>query len=351
MEQTLRRVRKQFMITAMVVATLCAVSAVLGLYVLAESRLHGSISAARVSQLARDNQEVSQYLASQQAYHAHFETIANLIRQEDRRQLSRLVGPIMVLVAGASALTGWWVARRLLRPVQEAYASQRRFMQDAAHELRNPLAALSTLTQQARRRPPTGAALRTYTDSLDRQAAQLTHITNDLLILEHPEAPGSAPVNAADLLRDVLEELHHLSITSGVPVNATIPPEVHARLEPRHFVLIAKNLIENAIKFSAPAAASAAVRQPAAPPAVTVTLTKKRQRLLLTVHDRGIGIPAAEIPHITQRFYRAKNTHGVEGTGLGMAIIARFAGLYNGEVTIMSNRRDGTRIGVSLDVG
>lgn len=337
MDSVFKKAQRNFTIVTIGVAVICAIVAALGTYVYAEQRLKQNISAAKIDQLTQDNSELSAYIASQAPYHAHFETIAGIIQREDRNQITTSLPIVLGAVALMSGLAGWWLSRRLLVPIKDSYLSQRRFMQDAAHELRNPLAAMSTMIQQAENRPPQGSALQKFIHSLGRQATHLSAITTDLLLLEHRDYPDTTPVNIADLLGDVIEELHHQAKAHNVTITHKAPASVKAKINPRHFVYIAKNMIENAIKFS-----------PAGSKPIAVNLTQSKGGWRLTVKDFGIGIPKEDLPNITQRFYRAKNATQTDGTGLGMAIVAKFVSIYGGELHIESTPGKGTTISVKM---
>jgi signal transduction histidine kinase len=337
MESVLKRARKDFTIATIGVAVCCAIVATIGTYIYAEQRLQQNISAAKLGQLAQGNSELSTYIASQEPNHAHFETIAGIIQREDRNQITNSLPILLGTVAVVSGLAGWWLSRRLLIPVKESYLSQRRFMQDAAHELRNPLAAMSTMLQQAQNRTPNQAETKQLITSLGRQASHLSAITTDLLLLEHREYPSSQEVNLSELLGDVLEELHHQASAKKVAIKTNIPDALYAKIDPQHFVYIAKNMIENAIKFSKPTSKP-----------IVIALKSNKQGWTFTVKDNGIGIPKEDLPNITQRFYRAKNATTTEGTGLGMAIVAKFVGIYKGNLDIKSTTTKGTTISVSM---
>ena len=337
MDNVLKKTRRNFTLVTIGVAMSCAIVAALGTYAYAEQRLQQNISASKLGQLAKGNSELSAYIASQEPYHAHFETITGIIQREDRNQITTSLPIVVASVALLSGLVGWLLSRKLLRPVKESYIAQRRFMQDAAHELRNPLAAMSTMIQQAENRPPAQAEFKKFIQSLGRQANHLSAITTDLLLLEHREYPGSDPVNVSDLLGDVLEELHYQARAKKIKISTKVSSELYAKIDPQHFVYIAKNMIENAIKFSKPGGKP-----------VVVKLTQNSKGWELTVTDHGIGIPKDELPYITQRFYRAQNTSNTEGTGLGMAIVAKFVNIYKGTLDIQSSLKKGTVISVKM---
>jgi signal transduction histidine kinase len=92
---------------------------------------------------------------------------------------------------------------------------------------------------------------------------------------------------------------------------------------------IFSNLVSNAFKFS---------REN--PPAIHLSYEEKA--LVITVTDDGIGIPAGDLPHLFQPYYRGSNTHGIAGTGLGLTIVKTFVTANNGDITVSSEPDKGT---------
>ncbi|NDG29962.1 ATP-binding protein, partial [bacterium] len=108
-------------------------------------------------------------------------------------------------------------------------------------------------------------------------------------------------------------------------------------INPHHFVYIAKNIVENAIKFSDKNT-----------PTIQVLLKKKSDKWVLQVKDNGIGIPKDDVTSVTKRFYRSKNATGLEGTGLGLSIVAKFVDVYKGSLQITSSVNKGTIVTVTI---
>lgn len=337
METLFEKVRRNFTIATIAVAILCAFIGAIGTYAFAEWRLQNTITVQQVQSLAKDDTELMAYLSSQHTNQPYLESIANLIQSEDRKQISTILPIVIIIAALLSGLIGWWLSRRLLVPIKEAYVSQQRFMQDAAHELRTPLAAISTILQQAEHRTPAKKELPTFIESLGRQARRLSAITTDLLLLEKNDTAGVQIVDIAELLQDVLEELHNTASMFDTNIKTAIPAKVSAKITPDHFVYIAKNIIENAIKFN---------NRSTKP--IEVRLSKRGNGWQLVVKDNGIGIPTSDLPNITQRFYRAKNATKIDGTGLGMAIVAKFVHMYKGNLTVTSKPNRGTTVTVTI---
>lgn len=337
MDRALKTARKRFTLMTVSVALLCACLSVVGTYVFAEMRMQQKIDAARLGQLTSFNPELSAYLNSQEPYHDHFESIATIIQNEDRRQLAQVLPVVFGFVFLLSGVIGWLLAQRLLKPIDETYAMQKRFMQDAAHELRNPLAAMKSQIQRAQTQKIADARLQKTLASLDRQVTNLSQITTDLLLLERKEVSSKEEANLVDLLYDVTEELQHFANRQGVEIKFTLPDQLHANVNPQHFVYIAKNLIENAIKFSGKS------KKP-----VEVSLEKRQSGWRLVVKDYGIGIPAEDVKYLTQRFYRASNTTEIDGTGLGLTIASKYVSLYKGKLSITSTLGKGTTVTVAV---
>jgi signal transduction histidine kinase len=210
-------------------------------------------------------------------------------------------------------------------------------MQDAAHELRNPLAAMKSILQQSQAQKIDDKRLAANLASLERQTDHLTNITTDLLLLERTESKPVKPIDIVPLLHDVTEGLHYKSQRKGVKVTVSAPDTLNAVISPSHFVAISKNLIDNAIKFS-PSGKKAAV---------TVKLVKHSGGWKLTVKDKGVGIKKSEHKHLTQRFYRASNSVEIEGTGLGLAIVSKYVSLYEGTLQIVSSPGKGTTVTIT----
>ncbi len=282
---------------------------------------------------AATSQEVSDYLADQQAYEAHFVTIASSIKEQERDRLTKALGlaAVVWLFVGASA--AFLVSRLLLKPVEEAYASQERFVQDAAHELRNPLAAMNAALQQADKSTKNDRLMITFR----RQTSRLIAITEDLLFLERtPKDQVLSKLNLQELLLDVVEELQPISARRNIKIDVQKNDEVHKMITSGDYVRLVKNAIDNAIKYSK------------SDSRVVVSQTIESKHICIRVQDKGIGIPAGDLERIGDRFYRAKNVGEVNGTGLGIAIMKKILHTYGGSFSIESEEKKGTTITLKL---
>ncbi|WP_225725291.1 MULTISPECIES: HAMP domain-containing sensor histidine kinase [unclassified Nocardia] len=203
---------------------------------------------------------------------------------------------------------------------RESRAAQRRLVADASHELRTPLTALRANIDLLRRAPrqldETAAALRT-------QAEELSGLVTDLIDLARAEDPAAAAESGEDLRLDLLVA-ERLAVARRhwptIAFDAELEP-VTLRGVPARLARAITNLLDNAAKFS--------------PPGATVEVVLRERRL--TVRDHGPGIPAADLPHVFDRFYRSAAARTAPGHGLGLAIVAQVAALHDATVTAASH--------------
>jgi two-component system OmpR family sensor kinase len=223
----------------------------------------------------------------------------------------------------------------------ESEARTRRFIADASHELRTPITALKGYIDVLRRgvaRDP--EALEAALAAMARESERMRVLVLDLLTLARLDAHPPAtlePLDLNGLLASVLDEG-----VPGMPDElerrfATGPVMVHA--DRGSVVTIARNLLVNACKY--------------APGARQVWSTEVSDgRACFSVRDEGPGIPAADLPHVFERFYRGEKTRAREegGSGLGLSIVQGLVRAQGGEVSIQSEETRGTQVSVRLPI-
>jgi two-component system OmpR family sensor kinase len=223
----------------------------------------------------------------------------------------------------------------------ESEAKVRRFIADASHELRTPVTALKGYIDVMRRgagRDP--ATLDTTLDSMSREAERMRGLVLDLLTLARLDAGTTAPVEVVDL-RETVGRL----LDEGIPgmpaqLDRGFPDAaVMVRCQPEALVTIVRNLMVNACKY--------------APGARQEWLISVRDGMArLDAHDDGPGIPAADLPHVFERFYRGEKTRTRQegGSGLGLAIVDGLARAQGGRASVASTEGVGTTVSIFLPV-
>ncbi|MBP6880832.1 HAMP domain-containing histidine kinase [Candidatus Saccharibacteria bacterium] len=295
-------------------------------------RFRDGISPNELQEVIKDDEAVVKYLQSEKNFEAHFVTIASLVKQDQQKLLGKALLLTTVPVILIVTILSYFVARYLLKPVRQSYESQERFLQDAAHELRNPLAAMSLAIENADK---TGAD-QNLVKTMRRQTKRLIRINEDLLYLER-RTPGEIinEVNISELLEDVLEDMQALIINKKLKLEKKIQTDIIIKIDPKDFIKMSRNIIENAIKYSKIGKK------------LTVNLHQNK-RIVLLVEDQGIGIPTQDIEHIGERFYRSKNVGNVDGTGLGIAIVKKVLNLYGSDLSIASKVDQGTTVKITF---
>ncbi|MCA6094874.1 HAMP domain-containing histidine kinase [Streptomyces sp. SCA3-4] len=293
---------------------------------------------------------------------------------------------VLVITAGigvlGAATAGLWIARAALRPVDRltgavehiartedlavripvegddeiarlsrsfnsmtaALASsrdrQQQLIADAGHELRTPLTSLRTNIDLLVRSEETGRAIppedrRELLASVRAQMAELAALIGDLQELSRPDGPvGGGPLQVIALHEAVERAVGRARLRAagaGLSIDAEIDPW-YVRAEPAALERAVVNLLDNAVKFS-PAGG-----------VIEVRLVKGE----LTVRDHGPGIPAEELPHVFDRFWRSPTARSLPGSGLGLSIVAHTVQQAGGEVALHAAQGGGTVAAVRL---
>ena len=333
MKDVLQKTRKNF--TATIIASIVIIISLslIILQIVNITTIGGNATSGEVKDAAAKHSALSEYIVDQSEYEAHFITLASAVKEEEQQRLSTalLLTSIVLLLAGG--VIAYIVAKLLMRPVEEAYASQERFIQDAAHELRNPLAAMSASLQQVN---ANGAVDEDLLRTFQRQTKRLVAINEDLLFIEKSQKLDPVACDVSELIEEVIEELQPIASRKKIKLELATDPRIVKRIVPTDYVRMVKNIVENAIKYSP----STSI--------VQISQEKIKNTIRITVKDSGIGIPSEELEHIGERFYRAKNVGTVDGTGLGFAIVAKIIRSYNGSFEITSKLSKGTTVTVNL---
>ena len=215
--------------------------------------------------------------------------------------------------------------------LQTTEEARRRFVSDASHELKTPLASIRLLTDSILQNDPVDmATVREFVSDIGEEADRLTRISEHLLALTRLDAGEERSPEPVELGRVADKVVHLLS-----PVAQRAQVELKCDLEPACALLateddiyqVAFNLVENAIKYNLPGGR------------VEVGVRRRGDKVALTVTDTGLGIPQDDLPRIFDRFYRVDKarSRGLGGTGLGLSIARDTARVHGGDITAGPN--------------
>jgi signal transduction histidine kinase len=274
---------------------------------------------------------------------------ADEIELEDR--YASLIAAFSVAAAMALLLVaagGWFLVRKSTRPVEESMDRMRRFMADAAHELRTPITVLRSRADVTLQQPREPAELVASLRAMDAESRRLGRIVDDLMTLARADA-GERPierrrVSLDDIALDAADAARAMADAKGVSMQMSEFEEAWVDGDPALLRQLLMVLLDNAVKFT--------------PPGGTVTLAVgvRAGRPTVEVKDTGVGIPAADLSHIFDRFYRGDpaRTRGTEpsdqngGAGLGLSIARWIAEAHGAAIEVQSASDVGSTFAVTF---
>lgn len=251
-----------------------------------------------------------------------FRPIAVLSRDIDQRD-ERELHPVEYRHLPTEIRSFVVAINRLLARVESAMASQRRFVADAAHELRSPLTALSL---QAERLADTDlpaearARLTTLRQGIERSRTLL----DQLLTFARAQSDAAGPdaqVSVQDIFRRVLEDLMPLAEAKHIDLGVDGAGDVQLRVSELDMIALVKNLVDNAIRYT-PAGGR-----------VDLSVTPCEGGSVLCIQDTGPGIPPGERERVFDPFYRALGSDQV-GSGLGLSIVRTIADRMGAQIAL-----------------
>jgi heavy metal sensor kinase len=295
---------------------------------------------------------------------------------------------LLLLIAGPAALAatavgGWWLARKALHPVERMTSKaqeigidrlderidvpaasdelgqlaatlnamldrlergveeKHRLVADASHELRTPLAAMGAELDVSLMSDDLPDEAREVLSSTREEVSRMSRIVDNLLTLARVDEGRlellTTRVDLGEAAAAAARPLRPLAAAKNVRLDVEVAPEV-ARADPQRLHLALTNFIENAIKFAHDGGV------------VRIETWRDNGEVGVTVRDDGPGIPSADRAHVFDRFYRADPARRREGrgSGLGLAICREIADAHGGRVWVESEEGKGSAFSVAL---
>ncbi len=204
---------------------------------------------------------------------------------------------------------------------------RRRFVSDASHELKTPLASIRLLADSILQNDQIDLeTVRDFVADIGSEADRLTRITEHLLALTRLDslpAGKTDPVDVSAVTRHAVSMLQPVADAADVSVEAALKPDCVIRCTEDDLYQVCFNLVENAIKYNVPGGR------------VFVSVYSDGEQVLLEIEDTGVGIPEEDLPKIFNRFYRVDKarSRAAGGTGLGLSIVRDTVRRHGGWVT------------------
>jgi signal transduction histidine kinase len=237
----------------------------------------------------------------------------------------------------------------MIERLEKEFNRQRRFVADASHELRTPVAAIRSMTDVALSQSDAlnGASSDEYLSTLhdvNAEAERLGHLINDLLTLastdEHQLLLEREEVRLDLLAIDVAATTEALASEKGITLEVKADQPAMVIGDEVRLIQVMLNLIDNAIAYTNTGGK------------VLLSVEVREKEVFLTVRDSGIGIAQEHLEHIFERFYRvdAARSRAAGGTGLGLAIVEWIVRAHGGVITVESQVGVGTTFTVKLSL-
>jgi len=254
---------------------------------------------------------------------------------EDLQTTKKRLGLNLLLINGAilgiSAVVGYFLAGKTLKPIEESLEEQKRFVADASHELRSPLTALKTSMEVALRDKKMSLAeakkvIKSNLEDID----SLQFLSNNLLSLANFQSNSHNLVFREIDIAEVVKNAYRKILPLAKEKNIEIRIEVRKQILPANQESLEEMMViflDNAVKYT-PSGGK-----------VSINTKTNKKHLLIEIKDTGIGIDPKDLPHIFDRFYRAdasRTKEKVAGFGLGLSLAKRIIEIHKGSVEVAS---------------
>ena len=239
----------------------------------------------------------------------------------------------------------------VMRKLEIASQTQKRFIADASHDLRTPLTVLRAeidLLLRGNLEP----AMRLTLESLNQQTERLDNLTGDLLILATLEGRESSaefqPTRLDELMMECASQLGGSAAARGIIWHVDCDEPIELECDQISIKRMLCNLIDNAVKYSDTGGTVSLRLQKARETNDGGATGEAHELIEFIISDTGAGIAAEDLPHVFDRFYRGDLTRSMPGTGLGLAIVKAVADAHGGTISVDSAAGVGTTITTRL---
>ena len=227
--------------------------------------------------------------------------------------------------------------------LQTSEQKRSRFVSDASHELKTPLASIKLLTDSILQNDMDLDTVREFVGDIGNEADRLTRTTGKLLSLTKIDgqiADDCEIINMAPTVERVVRMLSGIAKQNDITIEADLSQDSPILILEDDLYQIAFNLVENGIKYNVPGGK------------LSVRLMRQDDNAILQVRDTGMGIPEDALSHIFERFYRVDKarSRATGGSGLGLAIVRAIVLRNRGEITVDTELNKGSVFTVSFPI-
>ena len=231
----------------------------------------------------------------------------------------------------------------LTERLQTSEQKRHRFVSDASHELKTPLASIKLLTDSILQNDMDMDTVREFVGDIGNEADRLNRTTGKLLALTRVDGQENQEceiIHMAPTVVRVIRMLSAIAEKNGITIESDLSQNCPVLILEDDLYQIAFNLVENGIKYNVPGGK------------LSVKLLRQEDNALLQVSDTGMGIPEEALGHIFERFFRVDKSRSRQsgGSGLGLAIVRAIVQRNRGDITVHSKLGQGSTFTVSFPI-
>lgn len=298
-----RKLRNQFILTTMSIVSIVLIISFSAIYISSANTFYRDLEPPRsgpgTARPERFDDETRQYIT------------------EQRQALAkRSLGELLITLIGCGLVTlvavyfvSRFIAYRAVSVIEQAYTKQRQFIADASHELKTPIAVISTNAEAALSDEKDTAK---WLNTISNEAQRMGGLVTNLLELVHLDtAPGTqahAAFDVSAVVRDTEEKFLPVAMKKKVALTSHIGKGLRATSDKEKVAQLLTILVDNAIKYTEPKGT------------VTLTVRAEHGRIIVSVTNTHEAVQPEELERFFERFYQADSSHHTDGHGLGLAI-------------------------------
>lgn len=257
---------------------------------------------------------------------------------DDIEMLIYIVDGVLLIIIGFSS---YFLAGKTLKPIKEALDAQKKFSADASHDLRTPLAMMTTeseVTLQNKNAPVND--LRNTIESNLEETKKMSKLVHDLLLISRGDNQASiysyTEIDLHKFISTIVQKIKPQAENKGLRISICEYKEILATVDVDNFERAVLNILQNAIKYTKTGN-------------ITINLKTDIQRTHIFIKDTGVGIDQKDLPYVFNRFYKAEHSRNdASSSGLGLPIAKLIIEEHKGNIEIKSVPDQGTEVDISL---
>ena len=282
------------------------------------------------------------FILSEDVDHIRFLDVTDSYRTI--RSLALMLSGLLIAILTVFFFISRYFANRAIRPMEEAWEKQSRFITDASHELKTPLSVINANcgVLYAGKEETVESQLK-WVDSITRATDRITGLVSGMLSLVSLEDAQlelqSGSFDFSGVASDATDEIEAPSLEKGLTIRREIEPGVEIESDREHVRKVLSILLDNAVKYTDSGGE------------VTVSLIRENRNTVCTVRNTGKGIPAEDLPRLFDRFYRGDpaRSSAISGYGLGLSIAKAITNQLGAELTVESIPDEYTEFKLSFE--